>query len=333
MDLNTVWFILIVVLFIGYAVLDGFDLGIGASCISFKQENDRQILLKSIGPFWDGNEVWLVAAGGALFAAFPGAYASIFSGFYIPLILLLVGIIFRAVSIEFRNKESSTTWRQTWDIAFSASSIIILFVLGVAVGNFLLPMPIDAAGNININFFQLFTPLPVLVGLLGVFYFAMHGAIYATMKSSGELYEKTRKKAMLYAKIALPVFVIMSLLITFDVLHIAEKKATFVPINFGIKALFFAIPIMLKKNKIGLSFVLSSLITVLYISNIAINLFPNWLVATPEINNNLTIYNTASSSQTLEIMLIIACIGMPVVIGYTIAIYRIFRGKVQLEDI
>ena len=324
MDLNIIWFVLIIVLLIGYAVLDGFVLGVGTIYLSVKGDKERRILLRSIGPFWNGNEVWLVAGGGALFAAFPVVYASLFSGFYIPLILLLFSIIFRAIAIEFRNKEESKLWKSFWDISLSVASILILLLFGVAVGNLIIGLPIADDGYFRINVFELFTPFPILVGLLSVFFFAMHGSIYAAMKTENELQVNIVEKIKISWIIATIVYFLTAALVQFDII------AGDLLIISGIFLLI--LPIFVRKNKFGVAFVISSLFAVSYIANIALNVFPNWLLSTTSSEANINIYNGASSEYTLKIMLIIAIIGVPFVLAYTIWVYSKFRGKVRLEE-
>src|SRR5271170_4607324 len=195
-DLNTIWFILVGVLFTGYAMLDGFDLGIGALHLFTKDDNERRILLNSIGPVWDGNEVWLVTGGGALFAAFPDVYATVFSGFYLALMLLLASLIFRAVAIEFRSKQPMRWWRQMWDIGFAGGSIVSSLLIGTALGNIAWGVPVDDNGEFAGTFLGLLTPYPLLVGVTTVALFMMHGAIYGVMKTEGELHDKLRRWAM-----------------------------------------------------------------------------------------------------------------------------------------
>lgn len=324
MDLNIIWFVLIIVLLIGYAVLDGFVLGVGTIYLSVKGDKERRILLRSIGPFWNGNEVWLVAGGGALFAAFPVVYASLFSGFYIPLILLLFSIIFRAIAIEFRNKEDSKLWKSFWDISLSVASILILLLFGVAVGNLIIGLPIADDGYFRINVFELFTPFPILVGLLSVFFFAMHGSIYAAMKTENELQINIIKKIQINWIIATIVYFLTAALVQFDII-----TGDLLIIS-GIFLLI--LPIFVRKNKFGVAFIISSLFAVSYIANIAFNVFPNWLLSTTSSEANINIYNGASSEYTLKIMLIIAIIGVPFVLAYTIWVYSKFRGKVRLEE-
>ncbi|RQV98762.1 MAG: cytochrome d ubiquinol oxidase subunit II, partial [Calditrichaeota bacterium] len=191
-DLNTIWFLLIGVLLGGYALLDGFDLGVGALHLLTKTDRERRIMLNSIGPVWDGNEVWLVTGGGALFAAFPHVYATVFSGFYTAFMLLLAVLIFRAVSIEFRSKRESPRWRQMWDIAFSVSSIFIAFLAGVALGNIINGVPLGPDKEFYGDFLSLLNPYAILVGITTVALFMMHGAIYVVMKTEGEMHDKIR---------------------------------------------------------------------------------------------------------------------------------------------
>ncbi len=195
-DLNTIWFILVGVLFTGYAVLDGFDLGIGALHLFTKDDTERRILINSIGPVWDGNEVWLVTGGGALFAAFPNVYATVFSGFYLALMLLLASLIFRAVAIEFRSKQPMRWWRQMWDIGFAGGSIVSALLIGTALGNIAWGVPVNARGEFAGTFLGLLTPYPLLVGVTTVALFMMHGAIYGVMKTEGALHDKLRVWAM-----------------------------------------------------------------------------------------------------------------------------------------
>jgi cytochrome d ubiquinol oxidase subunit II len=321
MELNVVWFILIIVLLTGYAVLDGINLGIGTSYLSYKKDSDRQILLNAIGPFWNGNEVWLMAGGGALFAAFPNAYASIFSGLYLALILLLVGIIFRGIALEFRNKEEGYKWRQRWDTALSVSSIIVLLVLGVAVGNFCQGLPINAEGDIHINLLQLFTPFTLVLGVQSVFFFAMHGAIYAGMKSEGDFQNILTDRAKLFFYISVVFFCVSFAL--------NPVVALVNPFNIAMLALFVVLFLMIHNKKFGFGIIISSLIAALYIVSIAFSVFPNFVVSTIDQAYSLTIQNACSSNKTLLIMLIIAGVGVPIMLAYTIFVYRVFKGKIK----
>jgi len=192
MDLNSIWFILVGILFMGYALLDGFDLGVGALHLFAKNDRNRRILLNAIGPVWDGNEVWLVTGGGALFAAFPEAYATAFSGFYLAFMLLLFSLIFRAVAIEFRSKQPMTMWRSIWDLLFSISSIISSILIGITMGNLIWGVPLNEEGIYTGTFWTLIHPYSLLVGIFTLSLFMMHGSIYLVMKTEDELHEKIR---------------------------------------------------------------------------------------------------------------------------------------------
>lgn len=333
-DLNTIWFVLVGVLFTGYAMLDGFDLGIGALHLFTRKDEERRVLLNSIGPVWDGNEVWLVTGGGALFAAFPNVYATVFSGFYLAFYLLLASLIFRAVAIEFRSKQPMRWWRQTWDIGFSVGSILSALLMGVALGNIAWGIPIDGRGEFAGTFFSLLTPYPVLVGITTVALFMMHGAIYGVMKTEGELHDKLRGWAMN----AIIFFVICAATTTMATLLYVPHMADRVRDNPWLFSIVLVnmlaianIPREFHHNRDWLAFLSSCLAIITLMLLFGLNLFPNLVYSLPSPENSLNIYNAASSQKTLGIMLVIACIGVPVVIAYTVCIYWIFRGKVKLD--
>jgi cytochrome bd ubiquinol oxidase subunit II len=333
-DLNTVWFILVGVLFTGYAMLDGFDLGIGALHLFAKRDQDRRILLNSIGPVWDGNEVWLVTGGGALFAAFPNVYATVFSGFYLAFVLLLFALIFRAVAIEFRSKQPMRWWRQMWDIGFAAGSVLSALLIGVAMGNIAWGIPIDDRGEFAGTFLGLLHPYPLLLGVTTVALFMMHGAIYGLMKTEGDLHDQLRRWAMN----SIIFFVVCAAMTTMATLlyvpHMAAQIRSH-PWLFSIAiANMLCIANIPREFYLGRDFqaFLSSCLAMLTLMVLfGINQYPNMVFSTPNPENSLTIYNAASSQKTLHVMLIIACIGIPVVLAYTACIYWIFRGKVKMD--
>ena len=333
-DLNTIWFVLVGVLFTGYAMLDGFDLGVGALHLFTKDDNERRILLNSIGPVWDGNEVWLVTGGGALFAAFPNVYATVFSGFYLAFYLLLAALIFRAVAIEFRSKQPMKWWRQMWDVSFSVGSILSALLMGVALGNIAWGIPIDANGEFAGTFLGLLMPYPLLVGVTTVALFMMHGAIYGVMKTEGALHDKLRVWAMR----CIIFFVICAATTTMATLLYVPHMANRVRANPWLFSIVLAnmlaianIPREFHHNRDWLAFLSScgAMITLMLL--FGLNLFPNLVYSLPNPENSLNIYNAASSQKTLGIMLVIACIGVPIVIAYTVCIYWIFRGKVKID--
>jgi len=335
MDLNIIWFLLIAVLIIGYAILDGFDLGVGVLHLFTKDENERRININSIAPVWDGNEVWLLTAGGALFAAFPIVYATVFSGFYLAFMLLLFALIFRAVSMEFRGKVDSHKWRNLWDWAFGIGSLLPALLYGVAIGNILKGIPINSDGFFTGNFISLLNPYSIFVGVLSLTLFTMHGSIYLSMKSEGE--HRVRIKS--YTP---------KLWIAFVVLYVLVSLYSFFEANYLFASIlsnplfwvFFIllitgiiyIPVAVNSEKFGRAFIASSTTIASMIGLMSVSLFPNMVPSSIDTAYSLTIYNASSTPRTLETMLIIALLGMPLVIGYTIFIYKIFKGKVVLNE-
>ncbi len=334
LDLNTTWFILIGVLFTGYAMLDGFDLGVGALHLFTKKDEHRRLMLNAIGPVWDGNEVWLVTGGGALFAAFPNVYATVFSGFYFAFVLLLVALIFRAVAIEFRSKQPMGWWRQMWDVGFAGGSILSSLLIGIAMGNIAWGVPIDERGEFAGTFLSLLRPYPLLVGVTTVALFMMHGAIYAVMKTEGELHAQLRgwiKNCMIFFIICYAVTTMATLLY---VPHMAARVRAN-PWLFSVALVNMLaianIPREIHHGRDGRAFVSSCVAMIALMGLFGLEMFPNLVLSNPELAHSLTIYNAASSTKTLGIMLTIAITGVPIVLAYTVSIYWIFRGKVKLE--
>lgn len=334
-DLNTIWFILIGVLLSGYAILDGFDLGVGTLHLLIKNDNDRRVMINSIGPVWDGNEVWLVTGGGALFAAFPQVYATVFSGFYTALILLLFSLIFRAIAIEFRSKQPMKWWRQTWDVSFSVSSILIAFLMGVALGNIITGIPLDIEHEFYGSFLSLIKPYTVLVGITTVALFMMHGSIYVFMKTEGELQNKIRSwvnNAIIFFVISYATTTMYTLIYyPHMVQHFKDAPVLFLLAVLNMLAIA-NIPREIFHGREFCAFLSSSASIASLLALFAIGLFPNIVLSDPNPANSLTIYNAASSQKTLGIMLTIAILGIPFVLAYTISIYWIFRGKVKLDS-
>jgi cytochrome d ubiquinol oxidase subunit II len=333
MDLNIIWFLLVGILIIGYAILDGFDLGVGMIHLFTKDEEEKKVNLNAIGPVWDGNEVWLLTGGGALFAAFPIVYATVFSGFYLAFVLLLTALIFRAVSFEFR-KYSEVRNKKYWDFTFGVGSLLPALLFGVAIGNILHGLPIDARGAYLGTFLTLLNPYSIVVGLVSLTMFLMHGAIYLTLKSSGKQKEKMVKVAN-NAWIAFVVLYLIATLLTFFFGHYLFTSVLSNPVFWILLVLLFAaiifIPIGLKTGKFGYTFTASSLTIAIMILLVALSLFPRLVPSSLDLNYSLTIYNASSTPRTLMTMLIIALIGVPIVVGYTIWMYWIFRGKVVID--
>lgn len=335
-DLEFIWFSVIVILLTGYAILDGFDLGVGMLHLFAKSDTERRLMLNSIGPVWDGNEVWLVTAGGALFAGFPDVYATFCSAFYAPIMILLSGIIFRAVAIEFRSKQPMAWWRWTWDVCFSIASLIIALILGVAMGNLIRGIPLDEHKEFIGSLGDLLHPYSLLIGLLTVALFAMHGSIYVLMKTEGELHDKLREwvNPCIILFIMCYAFATMATLIYMPHMTEAIKDRPIFFVIGLINMLAIAnIPRLISKGRDYMAFAFSSLNIVCLMALYGIGTFPNVIRAinAPE-TLSLTIFNSASSETTLEILLLIACIGVPMVLSYTFCIYWIFHGKVRLES-
>lgn len=335
LDLNVTWFILVGVLLTGYAMLDGFDLGVGILHLLTRGDTERRLMLNAIGPVWDGNEVWLVTGGGALFAAFPDVYATVFSGFYIPLMLLLVMLIFRAVAIEFRSKEPWPWWRQFWDISFSLSSLLGALILGVALGNVAYGVPLGADKEFHGNLLSLLNPYALLVGLTTVALFAMHASIYVVMKTEGELQAKVQG----WIKNTIAFFVISYITTTMTTLlyvpqmtdHIRNQPTFFILAILDMLAIA-NIPREIYKGRDFRAFMFSCLNIVFLMSLFGLGVFPYLLPSNPDFHLGLSVYNAASSQKTLGIMLIIALLAIPMVLSYTTSIYWIFRGKVRLTE-
>ena len=334
LDLNSIWFVIIGVLFTGYAMLDGFDLGVGALHLFTKTDEERRTMLNAIGPVWDGNEVWLVTGGGALFAAFPNVYATVFSGFYLVFVLLLVALIFRAVAIEFRSKRPMPWWRRMWDTGFSAGSVLSSLLIGVAMGNIARGIPLDERGEFVGSFWSLLGPYPLLLGVTTVALFMMHGAIYALMKTEGALHEKLRG----WITHCIIFFIICYATTTMATLLYVPHMAARVRANpwlFSIAILNMLaianIPREIHRGRDWNAFLSSCMAMIALMGLFGLEMYPNLVLSNPGLANSLNIHNAASSQKTLGIMLVIALIGVPVVLAYTVSIYWIFRGKVKLD--
>jgi len=334
MTLHLIWFVLMAALLTGYAILDGFDLGVGILHPLAGDERERRLFVNSIGPLWDGNEVWLVTFGGALFAMFPEAYATIFSGFYLAFVLLLFALIFRAVSLEFRGKMAAAGWRRAWDWAFFASSLGATVLFGVAVGNGIIGVPLDHAGVFQGTLLDLLGPYQLLVGVLSVALFALHGALFLYLKTHGAVQDRLGQ----WVWHAWGVFLTLYMLTTIaTLLMVPEAAANFrhYPWAGGVVVLnvlaIAYIPRALFLQRYGRAFIASSLTIACMVFLFAMAVFPNILLARNDPALSWTIYNAASSEKTLRIGLLIAGIGMPFVLTYTGIVYWTFRGKVKLD--
>ncbi len=335
--LQIIWFLLVGILVIGYAILDGFDLGVGFWHLFAKKKGERSAFIHSIEPFWDGNEVWLLTGGGALFAAFPPVYATVFSGFYLAMMLVLLGLIFRAVAIEYRDKVESAGWVRAWDFAFAIGSILPSILYGVAIGNVLRGLELSPLGDYTGGFFALLNPFALLCGLVGLSMFAYHGALYLSMKLDGEIANVARKWAGRTWIVFLALFMVT---VTMGVKggYIRPWEALslkrYIPMTLVILALVaHSTSRFLNRIQKAKGAFIASCCTIAFVMlATATAVFPNMVPCTNQPEWSLTVFNASSSRLTLFSMLIIALVGMPIVLGYTWFIHRVFRDKVKVHE-
>lgn len=327
MDLPSVWFVLLGVLLAGYAILDGFDLGVGILQLLVKGDAERGALVESIGPFWSGNEVWLVVFGGALFAAFPAAYAAAFTAMYLPFMAVLVALIFRAVAVEFRHHSETPIGRLIWDIAFGSTSLLVAILYGVAVGNAIAGVPVGLDGAVADEPLALLRPYPVLVGLFAAATFAMHGAIYLQLRTDGELRERVSRWCWRLFALFLTLFVIVTVttIVSFPTSTVAFKGRPWLWAVPVLNALAIAnLPRSLAHGNPAWAFVSSGAVIAAFTFLFGAGLYPNLVVSTLGAEHNLTVWNASSSPGALTNLLIAVAIGMPFVIGYTVCTYWVF---------
>jgi len=334
-DLNVIWFVLVGILLTGYAILDGFDLGVGALHLLTKKDEHRRLMINAIGPVWDGNEVWLVTGGGALFASFPEVYATVFSGFYLAFMLLLCMLIFRAVAIEFRSKQPMRWWQQMWDVSFSIASVGCSLLVGVALGNIIWGVPLNSQREFVGSFVGLLNPYALLVGVTTLALFMMHGVIYTVLKTEGELHQIARgwvNNTIIFFMVCYGLTTMATLLY---LPHMSQHLRT-TPVFFAVPVLTMLaianIPREIFHGRDFLAFLSSGASIAGLMALVGIGIFPSLVLSWPNPQFSLTIYNAASSPKTLGIMLIIAGIGLPIALAYTSSIHYIFRGKVKLDS-
>ena len=330
------WFILLAVLLTGYAILDGFDLGVGIlHPFVARTDEERRIVMNSIGPLWDGNEVWLVTFGGALFAAFPEAYATVFSAFYLPFMALLFALILRAVSLEFRSKVHSPRWRTMWDYAFFLGSTLATLLFGVAVGNMMKGIELDEHHEFTGRFVDMLSPYSLTVGVIAVAAFAMHGAIYLYLKTEGEFQRRLKTVMWRTFFIFAPLYLLVTSWTGLEIPRAVETLNA-KPILWIVPALNFLavlnIPRAIHKGIEGHAFFSSCCMIAAFVFLYITALFPFLVPASNDLSHSLTVANASSSQKTLSIMLLIAVLGMPCVLAYSGIIYWTFRGKVQIDE-
>lgn len=341
MELQITWFILWGVLWAVYFMLDGFVLGTGfMSGFLAKTDTERRVLINAVGPVWDGNEVWLVTAGGVTFAAFPTTYALMFSNLYTALLLLLFALIVRGVSFEFRGKIDSLAWKASWDKAIMISSFLPALLFGVAFGNIFkgIPMRNDFA-TVNFSYdgslLTLLNPYGLLTGVLFVLLFAVHGSLYAAIKTTGDL---AKRSADMANKLWLPLLIIAVAFLGYTYPatklydnYLQTPALLIIPVIAVLSLLL--VKVFTVKVQLHMAFIFSCLTIVFVCLTGVAGLFPNLLPSSLDAASNLTIYNSSSSPYTLKVMAIVASIFVPIVIAYKIWVYRIFRARVTNEDV
>lgn len=332
MELNVIWFVLVGVLFTGFFFLEGFDYGVGM-LLPFLGKNDveRRIIINTIGPVWDGNEVWMLTAGGALFAAFPHVYATMFSGFYLALFLMLVALIVRAVAFEFRSKDESPVWRSTWDWMIFIGSAVPALLWGVAVTNLIKGVPINAKMQYAGTFFDLLSSYTLIGGVAFLLVFLFHGAIFLTLRVEGELIERVYHVARIIGILAAVAFLA---LVNYTYISTDLFNSSLATMALGGAVLVFVISYALTwMRKFGWAFAMSGLAIVFTTLAFFSGLFPRIMVSSLNPAWSLTIHNASSSAYTLKIMTFAAVILVPIVLVYQGWTYWVFRKRVTAKHL
>jgi cytochrome d ubiquinol oxidase subunit II len=329
MTLNTLWFIFIAILYTGFFVLEGFDFGVGI-LLPFLGKNDlqRRTIINSIGPHWDGNEVWLITAGGATFAAFPNWYATLFSGFYLPVFIILIGLIIRGVAFEFRGMDDNPRWRSLWDWCIFTGSLLPTILFPIAFSNLVRGVPIDANMEYVGGFFNLLNPYALLAALAVTLLFILHGASFLSLKTSGEVEQKAKELVRwlwLLVVLMLIIFLITSVIVT-GILHRLNAVSIVTPV-IGVLAILFA-GYFLRKGQLGRLFMTTCLTIASVVLTIFSFLYPRVMVSSLNPDWSLTIQSAASSDATLRLMTIVTLIFLPIVLLYQAWTYWVFRKRV-----
>ncbi|MDO5646067.1 MAG: cytochrome d ubiquinol oxidase subunit II [Dermabacter sp.] len=332
--LQTLWFILIAVLFLGYFILEGFDFGVGMNVFGLgkKDEKRKDQILKTIGPVWDGNEVWILVGGGAMFAAFPEWYATLFSGFYLALLLILVALIVRVCAFKYRSKVDNPTWKLAWDWMHFIGGLVPSLLWGVAFGNIVrgVSMEANAGGNsvITDSLFDLLNPFALLGGVTFVLLFWLHGTLFLTLRTEGALRTDARALA---GKIIYPTIVAGAAFLIWAQVAYSNAIWTWVPLVIAALALM-AVIVLNRAGREGLAFGATSLAIGAATIQLFGGLFPNVLPASNDAALSLTVANAASSEYTLKVMTIATVALLPIVLAYQAWAYWVFRHRVTGED-
>ena len=323
------WFIVIAILWTGFFVLEGFDFGVGMlHSVVGQDDAGRRAAINTIGPLWDGNEVWLIVAGAAMFAAFPAWYATMFSGMYLALALLLASLIIRGVSFEYRGKRDATSWRSTWDTLLSTGSVLAPLLIGIALGDLLHGLPINSAGNYTGSFWDLFTGYGVFTGVTLVLICLLHGATFLGLKTTGDMLHRSRMVARRIAPFT-GAFVIGFIIWT----HVTASSAFFLNVIelLAIVAVLAAVWLVYA-DRPGFAFTATTVTIASCILAIFIDLYPNVMVSSTNSAYNLTVNNTASEHYALTALTIVVVIFLPLVLLYQAWTYYVFRRRVSRSE-
>lgn len=365
--LRLIWWVLLGVLLIGFAILDGFDLG-AAMWLPFlgKKDEERRIIINTVGPVWEGNQVWLILGGGASFAAWPFVYAASFSGFYIAIFLSLFAVILRPVGFKFRSKMPSSTWRETWDWLLFVGGLVPALIFGVAVGNLFMGAPFHFDETLRLaytgSFWQLLAPFPVLCGLMSIAMMLFQGGIYLSLKTTGALSSRAHRGSLFAGFAMLVLFIIGGFWLYqgiegYQITSAINTAASSNPIdkqvskefglwfhNYGVQPKLYLIPglgclsilgaiFLVNAKKYGWAFLSNSVAIFCVISSVGVSLFPFIMPSSSEPNHSLTVWDASSSQRTLMVMLLAVLIFLPIILAYTAWVYRVLRGKVTNKSL
>ncbi|MGH2612407.1 MAG: cytochrome d ubiquinol oxidase subunit II [Rhabdochlamydiaceae bacterium] len=327
-------YIVLMTAIVAYATLDGFDLGVGCLHLFTKTDQERRIMINAIGPVWDGNSTWIVIGGGVLFAAFPKAFSILAPNLYTPFMLMLFGFMLRAAAIEFRSKRKSRKWRSFWDISFFSASLILAFIVGLVLGNLIHGMPLNNKGELEGGFADLLMPYTLVIAVLGISCFMMHGSLYVLMKTEGAFHDKIRKWTHLTIVFFLTLWIIGTTMTFILQPHMIRPFILFpelmvVPVLS--LAAVIAIPVLIRKKRDGQAFLCSCLSIFLLLSLFLLGTFPNIARSTLDPAGSLTLMNSSVSELALWILVAVSLTGVPLSFFYFPYVYRVFKGKIKLD--
>lgn len=333
MELSELWFLLIAVLFVGFMFLEGFDFGVGmGSRFLAKNDMERQLLNNAIGPTWAGNEVWLITAGGAMFAAFPHWYATLFSGYYLPFLVLVIALMARGVSLDVRSRIENETWRTAWDWAMFAGSILPPFLFGVLFSSLIKGLPVDEEMNMYAGFLDIVNIYTVVGGILFVALSYLHGLTFLSLKTEGDIRQRARLQAQKMYALTGVLLVVFTVLTAVYTEAFTAKGMYLIPMYIVAAIVYIALLPLLRKGKEGLSFTMTGLVIIIVTASIFIALFPNVMISSLGEAFNMTVYEAASGAYSLKLMTIVAVTMLPIILGYTAWSYYVFRKRVSTKE-